>query len=382
MDIEEKLETYLLKYIRHELTPAEVEELDEMLRNNKADRDLLVKCLSIYKNQRQIDFLHLWKRERGWQLLCQKRVRAKRLRLRRLVAYAAVLFVLLGSGISGYLYLYQNSADVLVAENLPSKGKVILKLAGGQTVVLGEEQKVIGADGEVMIKDSSTHLSYQRLTPNNNKIEYNELTIPRGAAYSLNLADGTKVWLNSDSYLRFPVVFSKDSREVELTGEAYFEVARDEKRPFAVKVGENRIEVLGTHFNISAYGQEAGIFTTLAEGSVRVKTSSQETVLIPGEQAGMSWEGNDLEVKKVDVALYTSWHLGVYEFRNTPLSEIADYLMRWYDIEVVFQSENIKHKRFTGAVKRDDSLMFTLENLEKISGLKFTGSGVNWVVEE
>lgn len=380
MDIEAKLEIYLLKYIRHELTPVEVEELEDMLRNHKTDRDLLVKCLSVYKNQRQIEFLRSRDQEKVWQLLGQRRARMKRLELRRWVAYAAAVVLLLCAGIFGYLY--QNSADLMIAENLPAKGKVILKLAGGQTVVLGEEQRVIGEDGEVVIKDSSTHLSYQRLTSNSNKIEYNELIIPRGAAYSLDLADGTKVWLNSDSYLRFPVVFPKDGREVELTGEAYFEVARDEKRPFTVKVGENRIEVLGTHFNISAYGKEEGIFTTLAEGSVRVKTSNQETVLIPGEQAGMSWEGNDLEVRKVDVTLYTSWHLGVYEFRNAPLTEIADYLMRWYDIEILFQSENIKHKRFTGAFKRDDSLNFTLENLEKISGLRFIGKGVNWAVRE
>lgn len=382
METEEKIETYLVKYIHHDLSPDELSELKQLLKDNEAYRQMFVKCLSAYKNHRKIEFLRSHDRTTAWQMLCRRRQKLKRLRIRRIISYAAVIVLLLGGGVSSYIW-YNHQFSVNLGGNMADENqpKVILTLAGGQQVVLGEEQKIIDEAGKVVIRDSSTHLSYQRMAENKTEIEYNELTVPRGIAYSLTLADGTRVWLNSDSHLRFPVFFPKENREVELVGEAYFEVAKDAKRPFSVKVGVNRIEVLGTHFNISAYSNENGIYTTLAEGSVRIKTPGEEKLLVPGEQAGMSWEGANLEVREVDVSFYTSWRLGLYEFRNTSLEEIVRCLSRWYDIEVQFASEDIKSKRFTGAFQRSDSLNFTLENLEKISGLQFAREGKRWMLK-
>ncbi len=375
-DHEGKLETYLIKYIHHELTPEESVELEVLLKTYPEYREVLIKCLSLYKNYRKLEFVRTRNQEEAWRIICEKRSKVRFYKLRRWLSYAALMFLLLGTGVSGYLYFStdrgQQGADDRTQGGQP---QVILTLSDGRKVVLGEGPEVIDEKGCVIIKDSLSPLSYQSLSEGQAVMEYNELAIPRGACYSLVLADGTKVWLNSDSYLRYPVCFPKELREVELVGEAYFEVAKDLNRSFAVKVGTNRIEVLGTHFNISAYGEEHPIYTTLAEGSVRVKTAEGEKVLIPGEQAWMGWKGEELQVKKVDPHLFISWHLGVYEFQNTSLAEIALCLARWYDVEIDFVSEEIENKHFTGAIQRKDSLSFTLENLEKISGLRFVIEG-------
>lgn len=377
-----KFESYLIKYIHHELTPEEFEELKEMLSQQPQDRQLLLKCLSMYKTSRQIEFLQLCDQNEAWQLLCQKRTRLKRRQLFRQLAYAAMFILLIGGSISGYLFWQKHADYNKMAIEPGARGKVTLTLADGRKVVLGEGQKVFDEEGKVVITDSLHLLSYQKLVVPEDKVEYHELNIPRGAAYSLVLADGTKVWLNSDSYLRFPMIFPKDSREVELIGEAYFEVTKDEHRPFIVNIKKHQVEVLGTHFNVSAYQDDKMIYTTLAEGKVQVRTVTDEKVLIPGEQAGMNWEGEHIDVREVDAALYTSWHLGIYEFRNMPLAEIVTCLNRWYDVDIRLEDEHLKNRRFTGAFKRDDPFDFTIKNLEKISGLKFIHLEQRWLVEE
>ncbi len=380
-DQEGKLETYLIKYIHHELTPEESVELEILLKTSPENRELLVKCLTLYKNYRKLEFLRSRKQEEAWRIICEKRSKLRVYKLRRWLSYAALIFLLVGTGLSGYLFFYSNLGQQWTDDRYEGeRPQVILTLSDGRQVVLGKCREVIDEKGCMIIKDSLSPLSYQNSSDGQDKIEYNKLTIPKGTYYSLVLADGTKVWLNSDSYLRYPVCFPKEIREVELVGEAYFEVVKELNRPFAVKVGANRIEVLGTHFNISAYGEEHPVYTTLAEGSVRVKTAEGEKILIPGEQALMGWEGEKLQVRKVDPQMYISWRLGVYEFQNTPLSEIALCLARWYDAEISFISAGIKNKRFTGAIQRKDSLNFTLENLEKISGLRFVVDGRKVVV--
>lgn len=377
---EDKLADYLVKYIGHELNSEEMSELRQWLREKPEDRRLFINCLSAYRRERRIGLLRELDPEESWRYLSGRIEKNRHLRLHRIISYAALFLVLMGISLGAYLFLQQRPDTIIQSEKSSEKGKVVLTLSGGRQVILGEGQQTIG-EKEVMIKDSLSHLSYQKVTADEYVPEYNEIFVPRGASYSLTLADGTKVWLNSDSHMHFPVVFSSVNREIELDGEAYFEVTHDEHRPFIVKVQENRVEVLGTHFNVAAY-EDGKMYTTLAEGCVKVSSEKAGKLLLPGEQAEIIEGRSEIEVKKVDVGLYTSWRLGIYEFRNLSLEEIAEYLMRWYDTDIRFTSAKFKMRRFTGVIKRADSLELSIQNLQKISGLHFENiDGIWWVNE-
>ena len=154
-----------------------------------------------------------------------------------------------------------------------------------------------------------------------------------------------------------------------MTGEAYFEVAKDNKRPFIVSVSDNKIEVLGTKFNVSAY-PENKIYTTLAEGKVKIYNQEASVTLLPNQQAAMH-ETGDIEVENVDASLFTSWSQGMYEFRKTELGDIAAQLSRWYNVDIRFNNEKLKHKRFAGVIFRNNELSFAIKVIEKVSNVKF-----------
>ena len=170
------------------------------------------------------------------------------------------------------------------------------------------------------------------------------------------LSDGTRIWMNAESLLRYPTSFIGEKREVFLEGEAFFEVAKDAKHPFIVHTNRHSVEVLGTSFNISAY-PDYKVYTTLAEGRIKVSTAKVSVVLNPDQQAAY---------------LFTSWAKGNYEFRNTSLSEIVAQLSRWYNVDIYFKNESLKDKRFAGIIFRDEELNFAIEVIERVSNVHFT----------
>ena len=197
------------------------------------------------------------------------------------------------------------------------------------------------------------------------------------------LADGTKVWLNADSKLRFPVSFTAERREVYLEGEAYFEVAKDSEHPFIVHISRGAIEVLGTGFNVRDYREEQKTVTTLVQGKVVYRSERQpgrEIMLEPGFQI-KDEEGGSLQPRKVDVILYTGWKDGKYVFENATLEEIMQVLSRWYDIAVFYKREEVKKLHFTGDLERYKTINDFLEFMEIGGNVRFSIKGKTVLIE-
>ncbi|AOM80815.1 FecR family protein [Pedobacter steynii] len=287
----------------------------------------------------------------------------------RIMAAAAVLLIV-GAGI--WFYKNNHLADPLPKEkqyvqDLPAGGnKAVLTLGNGEKVVLTDvaEGKIAEQAGINISKTADGQLIYT-IDPSaaqneNTSMTYNTIETPKGGQYQINLPDGTRVWLNASSSLKYPTRFIANERKVELKGEGYFEVARDPGKPFRVMSSKQEVEVLGTHFNINAYADENGIRTTLLEGSVKVKESGHDALLKPGEQSLLS--GNRMEIKPVDTEMAVAWKDGYFLFKKASIQTLMRQLSRWYDVEVIY-SGNIPATSFTGKVHRNTSLAQTLELL-------------------
>ena len=201
-------------------------------------------------------------------------------------------------------------------------------------------------------------------------IVYNKLSVPKGGEYRIELEDGTKVWINSASRLRYPVVFSGDTREVYLEGEAYFEVRRDSSRPFIVHAGDQRVTVLGTSFGMTCYANEVNDYTTLVSGKVKVELQQgkQAFVLKPGTQVEYNKESGMVRERRVDVAEFVAWKEGKYVFKQ---KRILSTLSRWYDFEVFYQNSEMKEVLFSGELRRFDDFNYLLQLIERTSDVKF-----------
>jgi transmembrane sensor len=285
-------------------------------------------------------------------------------RIGRVAAAAAVILA-----ITGPLYFLSHQtahdkATVARSENpktvvSPGRTKASLLLANGQTVVLDSAADgVIAKQGSVNILLSHGRLAYEK-QGHPGSLFYNTLITHNGEQYDLTLSDGTKVWLDAASTLRFPVAFTGGERRVELSGEAYFEVAKDAGKPFYVNSASQEIRVLGTHFNVNAYADERAIETTLLEGKIEV---NKEVTLSPGEQAQLR-NGAVAVTKNVDVDAAVAWKDGRFNFDNADVSQIMRQLERWYDIQVVFQG-NKTTDLFYGSIPRSASLDQVLRILQ------------------
>ncbi|MGX5819010.1 FecR family protein [Chitinophaga lutea] len=303
---------------------------------------------------------------------------AKTFPLRRWVAAASVILAI---GAAAW-YLARPAATprppVAAAspvgeEPAPGGNKAVLTLGNGAQIVLDT-----AATGQLATQGNTTIVQTQQ-----GRLEYrpegqeeaatalNTLRTPKGGQYMIVLPDGTKAWLNSQSILQFPAAFSGRERVVQLTGEAYFEVAADVKRPFRVQSNGTLIEVLGTRFNVMAYTNEPLMETTLLEGAVRVSKAGQSEVLRPGRQAQLSDKG--MTVRTVDVEDAVAWKSGLFRFSNDSLHYIMRQLERWYDVEVDYAS--IPDREFSGILRRDAPLKEVLKMLEVAGQVKFAVEG-------
>jgi len=288
------------------------------------------------------------------------------------VRVAAAVILLLAVGIISYLYNRHPapSKQRIAVEHDIQAGTngAILKLAGGKKIVLDSAQsgQIIYNAGNIISKtDSAVSFAvtqHSRATEH----EYNELITPRARQEQLILADGTKVWLNAASSIRFPTNFSGKQRVVEITGEAYFEVAKDISHPFIVKVGDMQVKVLGTHFNIMAYTNEQSLQTTLLEGAVKVtQLSTHRTELIkPGEQVKINSKNGDMRlIPNANIRLAVAWKNGMQAFSNADITTIMREVERWYDVDVVYQGQ-IPKRVFSGEIPRSASLAELLKLFE------------------
>lgn len=275
---------------------------------------------------------------------------------------AAMLAILLGAGL--WLFRAKNAPapDPMeaLADISPGSNRAVLKLPNGQQIPLDSMQGSIISQGNVHINNDSGTLNYQGQAA---AAAYHTLSVPRSGQYRLQLSDGTKVWLNAASSITFPTSFTGNKRTVSITGEAYFEVAKNPSKPFIVQANQMYITVLGTHFNINAYSDEPDTRTTLLEGAVRVTTGNRMTILAPGQQVRLD-KNNALTVANdVDVEDVIAWKNGYTVFDNADIETIMRQVARWYNVEIVFEG-NMPKRHFVGGISRKSNLKDLLKVLE------------------
>jgi len=264
----------------------------------------------------------------------------------------------------------------------PGGPNAVLVLADGERVVLGKGANNLADNLANSLTNKPENIVIENDTIKYSKTaqkerEYNTVIVPRGGEFVIELSDGTKVWLNAESELRYPVSFADGERGVYLTGEAYFEVKRSEQHPFTVTSGDHRITVLGTEFCVRAYKGENKILTTLERGKVSVNSGMESVQLNPGEQSCV--EGAAIKVESVDTELYTAWRNKKFIFREQTLGEMLNTLSRWYNMDVNFEDEQLKGYRFTGELMKYSNIgdfLKRLESLEKVS-FRIDGREVN-----
>jgi transmembrane sensor len=249
--------------------------------------------------------------------------------------------------------------------------KAILTLENGSNITL-EKGKDYKAEN---LKSNGEELVYQSKNITKSQIKYNYLTIPRGGQFYVQLSDGTKVWLNSESQLKYPISFIEgETRQVELVyGEAYFEVSPSTNHngsKFKVRTLLQEVEVLGTEFNIKAYKDETNIYTTLAEGKVVIHNGFSSQNLIPTQQSNLNLKNNTITISSVDVYSETSWKKGLFSFKSTELKEIMNVLSRWYDVNFVFSNPKIETIKFNGVLSKNQTIEEILTTIKNTKFIK------------
>jgi len=293
------------------------------------------------------------------------------------LAIAASLFIIIAAGSYFFVHSYMNPTTKQQQHvNIkPGGNKATLTLANGKQIILNEAQNgEIARQNDIIItKTADGKLVYDELEAQsamtNGAVAYNTIKIPRGGQYEVTLPDGTKVWLNAESSLSYPAKFSNKERIVELKGEGYFEVAKNKAKPFIVNTANQKIEVLGTHFNVNAYNDDPSVKTTLLEGSVKVYPSASWSAkfLKPGQQSVLT--DQSFTVENVDVEEAIAWKNGVFLFHNENIKTALQKLARWYDVEVSYEG-NFNDINFGGSFSRFSDLEESIQILESTNKLK------------
>ena len=358
-------------------------ELVEAWMSNPLHVEMLKEFVAIREEYTNWDFEIIKGEERERLQRAITRKKKRQLVMRWSVAASVILCVALSA-----LYLWNDSYWAFEQKfpqhvNLDQSkiAGVELILADGKRVPLGGSGRQIQDHGVSGIKDDSlqglTYVQAKALDEKVTEVLYNTLKVPTGGFYQLELSDGTRVWLNAESELRFPVQFGTGEREVYLKGEAYFDVRKDVTRRFIVHLKESNVTVLGTSFNIKASGDEDYIYTTLVEGKVRFTSEKEheEVTLRPGMQSVLNLKSGKTELKEVEVEQFTAWRQGRFVFPSTTLGDLMCQLKRWYDIDVVYLSPEAKGYEFRGAINRDMDLKNVLAIVEKTSNVVFDING-------
>jgi ferric-dicitrate binding protein FerR (iron transport regulator) len=319
-------------------------------------------------------------RDRIWQKLSDSRkvvemAPRKNTRYRWMAAAAVLLLTLLAS----LFYMKnekpeQHASAVVTKVNpkpiVPGGNKAYLTLTNGTNIILDDAKngEIAAKTGVKVSKTGNGMLVYHfenkaGETAVNAAPEFNTITTPRGGQYKVELVDGTKVWLNAASSIKFPQAFTGADREVELTGEAYFEVAKNKAKPFIVKANGTQVQVLGTHFNVNAYSDNANITTTLIEGSVRMSNAGSAVMLSPGQQGTTTEKGAAIKVSRADTEENLAWIKGFFVFHDESIVNIMKQVSRWYDVDVEYR-DDVQQNEFGGTISRYKNITELLNNMQ------------------
>ena len=362
------------------ITPDEWQALEAWANENDHNKRVYDKATNDQFLLDNFEIYELFKGNETWGSIEEKLFKTKTVHLfaQNWLRYAASLALLLVSlSVGWYYFTRQGTGEVATFDEIAKPGteKATLLLSDGREINLEEalQRQQIAQPGAT-VTASRQGVSYISDSDKGDgePLVYNELIVPRGGRYVVTLADGTDVWINAGSKLKFPVSFTDSTREVFLTGEAYFEVEHNGK-PFIVHSGAMDVRVLGTTFNISAYEEDEAMKATLVEGSVKVSIPRDGAfkTLAPNDQAIVEKSGMSLAVMEVNTGQYTSWVQGKLEFDNENLDVVMRRLSRWYDFEYQFENEEAKKFHFTARLNNNQSISSILEMLEMTTNVKF-----------
>lgn len=337
--------------------------------------------------QNIIDVLHTKKKATNHHQASQ----SKHTLLLWIASSAAVIATIIYIGINSLQTFPEQSGNlttnITTTEIKPGNSKAILTLGSGKQIALEKDStmSIQDAESETSIQNRNGKIEYSASTTKpSEKTTYHELYVPVGGEYYLQLNDGSKVWLNAGTRLKYPPTFSNGERLVYLTGEAYFDVAKDPQRPFKVICSNSEISVLGTEFNVCNYTDDATSAVTLAHGSVSVKASGsgEHLKLSPGEQSVLTNKTAHLNKRQVDIRLYCSWKDGELFFDHTRLEDIMKRLSKWYDVSVDWKDPQLKELTISGEMKKYESLNEILELLQMTQNMKFKIEGRTIIVSK
>lgn len=332
-------------------------------------------------------------KDRIWQQVLEESQTGKVIKLerrRRNYGWAAAAIILVILGGAWFVWNSGGSNDSMHQVNVvhddiaPGGDRAVLTLADGTQIILDSAGNgLIAQEGNAkVVKLKSGEIAYDAATSSSQEIHYNTISTPRGGQYQVTLPDGTKVWLNNISSIRFPTVFGGMDRSVEITGEAYFEVAPNPDKPFKVSFKNSKVEVLGTHFNISAYQDENEERVTLLEGSVKIFRGNQSKIITPEEQAVLSASSDKILImNQVDVDQVVAWKNGFFQFSNADIRTVMNQIARWYDVQVEYEGRPVT-KRFEGTISRSISAANVFKILEATEGASFKIEGNKVIVKE
>jgi len=375
----------LYRKIKEELGRDEEAELEKWLSENGENSRLaeeLKQTVAFREKERKY---RLFDKYYDYESL-HRRIRKER--RKRVVRYAVAAAVFLIPFLICLIYwkFPQGQQEIYYVKNDLPPGKAIatLVLEDGTVKRLGKENFVL-ASGNVVATNHNHQLVYQ----SGDSVVWKEaerfhtIEVPRGGEYFLELSDHSRIWLNSESSIRFPVTFRGKERKVKVSGEVYMEIARDTSRPFRVETEAFQVQVLGTEFNIRAYPDEMRAAATLVKGKVEITDRSGDTYLLkPSEQFTYDVERQKVQIETVEPDLYTFWKDGGYIFKTQSLENILNTISRWYDLEIFYANSNIKNITYSGRIKRYESATVLLDFFERLGGVKFEISGKTVVVRK
>ena len=378
-EIDEKLLAYLLD----ELDDVGREEVKAWLEESEGNKEYFREFQRVYLEFQWGVYAREVKSDFN---LLRKKLR-KRSSLQVWYGVAAAVVILLSVG--GILLWNSGEIEekpVQVAKKVtiqPGKSQAILVLSSGEEVAMGNVSRQLEEkDGTSVVVSETGRISYQSAegkggTTKDTARVMNRLVIPRGGEFNLTLSDGTRVWLNAETELRYPVQFNGKERVVYLKGEAYFEVSKNKEKPFLVQVDDMSVKVYGTAFNVNTYNK---IETVLVTGSVSMNQGGKEVLLKPNQKGVFDQVSGKITVADVDVLAYVSWKNGDFIFRNESLNSIMDKLSRWYGLEVLYQDARLQNVRLSGNLKRYKDVRELFVSFEKISDARFKVQGNKVIV--
>lgn len=375
MHIQQNILSDLILYIKGNANKEQQATVEAWLEESESNREEYKRIASVY---------YKLKYSNSWNTIDnQKAIRKVKINLRKKsnrILYTAISVAASLILVVSLIFLLDREAEPIkhkyagIADYVkPGSTKATLTLSNGKKVFLSDRTRnVANEEGVAIVNDSVEGIKYKaKEKVVGAKLIYNTLNVPRGGEYITTLADGTKVWVNSDTEIRFPVAFTGITRDVYVKGEAFFKVKHNKSKPFIVHTGNVKTRVLGTSFNVMSYAEEKNTEITLVEGKVNVKAGKENKTITPGKQIRVLKSTLKMEEYEVNTSYYTSWKDGIFDFEEMTLEELTVKLSRWYDVDFFFGSDEARKKMFTGAIKKDNSIEFMLDFIKKTSNVRF-----------